>query len=98
WTSILRQFRRAPFHSGREIERRRLRPISTSVRGEEIVLLLASGLEKHTALPVHFALSLAWIALTITGTIPHHTVTLDSYGRRWTERESYTDDERLSGF
>jgi len=26
---------------------------------------------------VHFALSLVWIALTITGTIPHHTVTLD---------------------
>jgi len=29
---------------------------------------------------VHFALSLAWIALTITGTIPHHTVTLDHTG------------------
>jgi hypothetical protein len=29
---------------------------------------------------VHFALSLAWIALTITGTIPHHTVTLDHKG------------------
>jgi len=29
---------------------------------------------------VHFALSLAGIALTITGTIPHHTVTLDHTG------------------
>jgi hypothetical protein len=29
---------------------------------------------------VHFALSLAWIALTITGTIPHPTVTLDHTG------------------
>ncbi|PYL45616.1 MAG: hypothetical protein DME29_01370 [Verrucomicrobia bacterium] len=29
---------------------------------------------------MHFALSLAGIALTITGTIPHHTVTLDHTG------------------
>jgi hypothetical protein len=29
---------------------------------------------------VHFALSLAWIALPITGTIPHHTVTPDHTG------------------
>jgi hypothetical protein len=29
---------------------------------------------------MHFALSFVWIASTITGTIPHHTVILDHSG------------------
>ena len=61
WTALLRQFRRAPFHPSRETKGRRLQPVSSTVRAEEVgdVFRLARftrlGVIKHS--PQAIALS-----------------------------------------